>query len=146
MAQTEITADGLTVVRAALEVNDTLRLTGRVFEKTEIRGPAVFGLGPANSFISSTFGGPFDAMFWEAPPRPIMGVILLDHCTFRECRFVNVGFVAPAPVLLEIAGKLINDQAFRLSPDSAFSAADSAPVADAATSSAGGAAVVAPDN
>ncbi len=80
-------------------LSNALVIRGRTFEDCRIHGPAVLveGYTPEKTdlFAGSNFWK--GNAFWDAPEgEHHTGVIVLKNCTFRDCRFTNVGFLPPS--------------------------------------------------
>jgi len=76
-------------------------LDGFVFERCDLKGPAVL-VPQGSTFANTNLVGNPDALLWEIPPeRPqVIGAILARNCTFEGCTFMNVGF-AGSPEFIE---------------------------------------------
>ena len=71
-------------------------ISDRTFENAIIVGPALVSAlsGVSFEFCVFEFGGSsFEDLLWEITPRFVVGVIGLERCTFRRCRFDNIGFI-----------------------------------------------------
>lgn len=72
----------------------------RTIEDCTLFGPGVLvqtGHGP-NYFIEGTLVGEEDSFFWELAPdqQAVQGAIGIENCTFRNCRFSEIGVAGPA--------------------------------------------------
>jgi uncharacterized protein YjbI with pentapeptide repeats len=95
------------VIRISDLAGDRGVLEGFVFEKCELRGPAVVILQGSNLANNNLMGDP-DAFLWEIPPtRPaVIGAVLAKNCTFEECTFVNVGLAGPPEFIRQVRQNL----------------------------------------
>lgn len=88
------------VVRIALLAGDDGVVRNMVFERCDIKGPAVLVF--QNSTVEhNTFRGDADALFWEIGEdrSAVLGAILLDTCRFTGCTFENVGIAGTREAL-----------------------------------------------
>jgi hypothetical protein len=76
----------------------------RVFEDCVILGPAVIFPSGENTIIGGVIEGDPESLFWKIDPsRPARtGAVVIRGCTFRNCRFVQVGFVGTADTLEQL--------------------------------------------
>jgi hypothetical protein len=92
------------VVRISELVSSDGVLSGCVFNRCRIDGPAVLVLR-GGSMVDCDLGGPTsDAVLWEVPryrPR-VVGVILAEDCTFEKCAFSNVGIAGPPDLIWQL--------------------------------------------
>jgi hypothetical protein len=84
------------VVKLALEAGDDWRIRNRTFEDVEIVGPAVCAMISGVSLDGCTFEESAEMVFWEAPDHGVIGLVGLESCTFRNCRFRGVAFLGVA--------------------------------------------------
>lgn len=71
-------------------------IRGRTFEDANFVGPAIVAPMAGMAFEHCVFGFErgVDSMFWEIEKdRFVVGIIGLEHCTFRRCRFNGIGFM-----------------------------------------------------
>jgi hypothetical protein len=71
-------------------------IRGRTFEDASFVGPAVVAPLTGVTFDHCVFGFDKDmeSILWEvAPDRFVVGVIGLERCTFRRCRFNGISFM-----------------------------------------------------
>jgi hypothetical protein len=81
------------VVRIADLTVNTNTIEAVEFSNCQIIGPAVLVPQGSSSFISCTWPGSVEAIFWEIPSERthVIGAVAAVDCTFSECRFVEVG-------------------------------------------------------
>lgn len=74
---------------------DEIRVIGRTFEDCVIHGPAVVGFLRTLIDGDCVFVAPnIDAVIISVwPRRSVVGVLLIKDCTFRRCKFRNIGVV-----------------------------------------------------
>ncbi len=66
------------------------------FVDCEIYGPAIIAALGDVTIDNCDFDAPPEVLFIEAEPnRPYIGVIALKNVRFFECRFHNIGIIAP---------------------------------------------------
>jgi hypothetical protein len=66
----------------------------RTIEDCEIRGPAMIGFLGTVNLDSNCFDGDMDSLFVEVElNRTLLGIIGLEDCTIRRCRFVAIGII-----------------------------------------------------
>jgi len=73
-------------------------IRGRTFEDVNFVGPAVVSPMTNITFDHCMFGFEKDIedILWDVvPPRFVIGVIGLEHCTFQRCRFNGISFMGP---------------------------------------------------
>jgi hypothetical protein len=81
----------------------TFVIKGKTYEDCDILGPAVVALSGVGTMDHVRFvTDDLDEVLWEVEPENArrLGVIGLDSCVFRRCRFIAVG-VAGTPELTE---------------------------------------------
>lgn len=83
------------LVRIADEARADWIVEGRVFEDCIILGPAVLLPFGVNEITGGLIEGDPEAIFWESdqPGRGLTGAVVIKNCTFKNCRFVRIGFV-----------------------------------------------------
>ena len=69
------------------------KIIGRHFEDCDIYGPAVLAVAGIGHVADCTFSGSLDSTFITVEQRVLLGPILLENCTFRKCRFHEIGFI-----------------------------------------------------
>jgi hypothetical protein len=82
----------------------------RTFEDVNFVGPAIVAPLAGEIFDHCVFGfeGSIDSIFWEIEiGRFVVGVIGLERCAFRRCRFNGIGFMGPANS--SITSKMLSD-------------------------------------
>lgn len=92
------------VVRISDLVSSDGMLSGCVFTRCRIDGPAVLVLR-RGALVDCTLCGPSsDAVLWEIPRyRPqVVGAILVADCTFDNCTFFNVGFAGSPDLIWQL--------------------------------------------
>jgi hypothetical protein len=62
------------------------------FADCDIKGPAVM-IPMRSEFGGCTFAGSLDSVVWCVSQKAVSGAILVEDCTFLDCRFENVGWV-----------------------------------------------------
>ncbi len=86
----------------AIEKGKILVLKNSTFEDCDIHGPAILTLAEGSfeeTFVNCEWGEGQEA-FWPALKRPVryIGVIDIQSCIFRRCRFKGIGVViVPQP-------------------------------------------------
>jgi hypothetical protein len=66
----------------------------RTIEDCEIRGPAMIGFMGTMNLDNITWDGDENSLFVEVEEnKPLLGIIALEDCTIRRCRFVSVGII-----------------------------------------------------
>lgn len=95
------------VIRVADLAGDRGVLDGFVFERCELKGPAVM-IPQGSNLANNNLMGNADALLWEIPPdRPeVIGAILARNCTFEDCTFVNVGLAGPPEFVRQVRQSL----------------------------------------
>jgi hypothetical protein len=98
------------------------------FDNCLILGPAVVVPLGVN-FVSSTFEGDPEALFWEVPKnrQNVVGAIALLNCTFNKCRFSGVGIAGPRDALEQFREAVSQAAADNLAATPAAGAEASAP-------------------
>lgn len=85
--------------------NDVI-VSDRVFEDCDILGPAIVGaIDEVTMLDECEWGVPsLDArVYWKASPgQQLVGIIGLQRCVLRRCRFFNVGFCGPKQFIREL--------------------------------------------
>lgn len=73
-------------------------IDGHSFENCLIVGPAVLLAMDGTSIEGCDLGGDPIALFWLVDPdlrSKILGAIGIQNCSFRGCRFENIGLAGP---------------------------------------------------
>jgi len=69
-------------------------IQNRTIEDCEIRGPAMIGFLGTMNLHDISWDGDEKSLFVEVEENhPLLGVIGLEDCTIRRCRFVSVGII-----------------------------------------------------
>lgn len=73
-------------------------IRGRTFEDVNVVGPAIVTPIINVALESCKFpirdGGSINEILWEITlPRVVVGVIGLENCSFRHCKFIGIGFM-----------------------------------------------------
>jgi hypothetical protein len=91
------------VVRLTELAGDEAVLRDFVFIDCDVRGPAVILLR-GSTLANSMLGGPADSVLWEIPAErmQVVGAILVENCTFEQCRFSGVGFAGPPDAIAQM--------------------------------------------
>ncbi len=70
---------------------------GRTFDRCRLFGPAVIAMTGAGIVDGGIFDGDLDSTFISVPDGTrVIGVVVLDGCVLRNCRFHQVGIMGPA--------------------------------------------------
>lgn len=80
-------------------LSNSMQISDRTFEDCEIHGPAVLFPDGATQYLWCGFDAPPDTLVIRANQQRVLGVIRVLDCTFRKCRFYNVGFIGNEDLL-----------------------------------------------
>lgn len=65
----------------------------RIFVDCDIYGPAILSARGENNIYDSFIQGDPEGSFIKTSNQTIIGAVIYEDCTFRNCRFYNVGFI-----------------------------------------------------
>lgn len=68
-------------------------ITGRHFEDCDIYGPAILAIQGIGHVVGCRIHAPFDAAFITVDQPMLCGPIITLDCTFKDCRFYQIGFI-----------------------------------------------------
>jgi hypothetical protein len=103
-------------VRLVDLVDPDLIIRDRLFEGQDMLGPAVMTPVSGTIIEGDTLWaipaeGNAESAIWERPPGGyVVGVIGIENCTFRSCRFINVGLAGPPDFLRAFRELTVGDE------------------------------------
>lgn len=80
-------------VRVADLTRESPTIRYKTFVNCTIYGPAMILINNPNYFSDVGIEGTMESCLVETTNRRLIGVIVLESCTFKNCKFRNVGFI-----------------------------------------------------